>query len=244
MKLKIFKYLLLFIIPLLGSCNSNNGNSFVDGLVYENAEKYEAGNFSYDYEIAKLDLAWYMGEITVSHSESTFNVSESGTSLPLEEQIHHYYDQTNKTLFIKFWASGHKGKIDSKNKNLTIQIPKNIDLSFDIDAGDLTIDNLILNNAKIDLDVGNIKGKNLSIKSLEAKVSVGNFNVSFLSLEESLLKSDIGGLTITLLDPLGATITYELKNGTYYPGDKTVFRNGEAKIDIKANTSDIYIYLG
>ena len=75
-------------------------------VMYSNADRYTAGDFTYDEsKVKKVEIEWASGSVTLKNGKGTLSVSESGAeSLPEAEKLHWWIDGT--TLKIKFCKSG------------------------------------------------------------------------------------------------------------------------------------------
>lgn len=107
------------------------------GDVYENAEQYDAGGFTYPAaDVDAVEISWRSGKVELVESEKdTLSVSESGHTLSTDEQLHHWLN--DRTLYIQFFASGLRTKLDSKDKHLTLELPKGIKVAVKVTSADV-----------------------------------------------------------------------------------------------------------
>ena len=109
---------LLLAALLLGGCK-------VGSLVrYRNADKYETGNFKYKAsDVSKVEINWISGDIEVRQGRgSTLSAEESGGSLKESQKLRWRLD--GDRLVLQYCKSGYRGRIPSKAKRLTIEVPE------------------------------------------------------------------------------------------------------------------------
>ncbi len=144
---------------------------------YANADKYTAGNFTYDGEqVKKVEIEWIAGSVKLLNGTGTLAVSETGSeTLSEEKQMHWWIDGT--TLKIKFCKSGEQYSITEKEKkDLTVELPAFVDLDVEIASGKVQAEHM--------LDLGKLKLETAS----------GGADIPFLSAKEVKVDSASGGL--------------------------------------------------
>lgn len=116
----------------------------VTGEIYDNAESYSVGNFSYSAEdVQRVCVHWCSGAVELVQTDGdTLEVSESGQSLQESEKLHWFLE--NGQLDIQFWQSGHSAAVKSADKHITVEIPQGISveivgMSATVRADDLTL---------------------------------------------------------------------------------------------------------
>ena len=170
---------------------------------YANADKYTAGNFTYDGEqVKKVEIEWIAGSVTLRNGKGTLSVSESGEQdLSEEEQMHWWIDGT--TLRIKFCKSGEQYSITEKEKkDLTIELPVFADVSIDVASGKVVSDGR-LDVGKFDLDtayggaeIAELHAEEVEIDSASGRISVGYAEVKGLFQVDTAS----GGLSVGEID--------------------------------------------
>ena len=177
---------------------------------YNEAEKYKAGDFSYDSDqIKEIDVDWIYGDINiVQGSGKNISVKETGGALEDGAKVHWYVDGTD--LKIKFCASDYNGDIEANQKNITIEIPENIDLQIDTVSGDVkcgditvrdfevdsasgsvTIEKLFGSDAEVDSTSGDVKIGVADCREVNVDTTSGNIDLS-PKPQDRMLRSSIG----------------------------------------------------
>lgn len=190
----------LMLFALLG-CISISGLSCSVPVRYTNADKYTAGNFTYESDkVTKVEIEWASGGITLKNGKGTLSVTENGAdSLSEEEQMHWWLDGT--TLRIKFCKSGYQMTLDkafNEKKELTIELPDFVDLDIDVASGKVVAENT-LNLGKLNLDtasggtdIRSLSAKKVKVNAASGRTTFGSVNVS-ASFE---VDTASGGLTV------------------------------------------------
>ena len=174
--------LLLTGLLLFGcvGCITITGLSCSVPVRYSNADKYTAGNFTYESDkVEKVEIEWAAGGITLLNGKGTLSVTESGADeLSEEEQMHWWLD--GKTLKIKFCKSGYKYSLNqafNNKKELTVELPEFVDLDIEVASGKVSAENM-LNLGKLKLDTAS-----------------GGTDIKYLSAKEVKIDSASGGTT-------------------------------------------------
>ena len=137
------------VMLCLGSTLSLAGCKKADYDDYDNAQKYSIGDFEYQAaDVKKVEVHWETGAIEViQSSEDSLSVAETQPAETDAEKMHYYLDGT--TLKIRFCASDYDKKINSKNKNLKVEVPENVALDIESEDADITLKLLEGRGAKI-----------------------------------------------------------------------------------------------
>ncbi len=180
-------------------CISISGLSCSVPVRYTNADKYTAGNFTYESDkVTKVDIEWASGSITLKNGKGTLTVSESGAdSLTEEEQMHWWIDGT--TLRIKFCKSGYKLPVTKQNKKeLTIELPDFVDLDIDVASGKVSAESMLnLGKLKLDTASGGTDIRALSAKEVKVNSASGGTAFGNVSVTEAFkVDTASGGLTV------------------------------------------------
>lgn len=166
---------------------------------YANADKYTAGNFTYDGEqVKKVEIEWIAGSVKLLNGTGTLSVSETGSeTLSEEKQMHWWIDGT--TLKIKFCKSGEQYSITEKEKkDLTVELPAFVDLDVEIASGKVFCENMLdlgdlkLETASGGTDIPFLSAKNVKVNSASGGLHFGQVSVS----GEFEINTASGGLTI------------------------------------------------
>jgi DUF4097 and DUF4098 domain-containing protein YvlB len=189
---------------------------------YSNADKYTAGNFTYEEtKVKKVEIEWLAGSVTLLNGKGTLSVSESGEQdLSEEEQMHWWLDGT--TLRIKYCKSGKELSLSKmEKKDLTVELPAFVDLKLDIASGKIVSENMLdlgtfdLDKASGNADIRFLSAEKVNIKTASGatafgKVSVsgafeidtasGGLTVDEISANEIDVDSASGGITLGIAD--------------------------------------------
>lgn len=166
---------------------------------YSNADKYTAGDFTYDEtKVKKVEIEWISGSVTLKNGRGTLSVSEScEKELSEEEQMHWWIDGT--TLKIKFCKSGENLSLtDVKKKDLSIELPAFADLDIEVASGKIIGESMLdLGNLKIETASGGTDIKFLSAKEVKVEAASGKTVFGKVSVSgEFEADTASGGLTV------------------------------------------------
>jgi len=154
---------------------------------YTNADKYTAGNFTYESDkVEKVEIEWAAGGITLKNGTGTLSVTESGAgTLSEEEQMHWWLD--GRTLKIKFCKSGYQYELTdafNQKKDLTVELPDFVDLDIDVASGKVSAENM-LNLGRFELDTASggsdirfLSAKEVKVDAASGKTAFGSVSVS------------------------------------------------------------------
>lgn len=253
MKKQITLALLGLMTLSLTSCGTYVG-------VYANANKYLAGNQTYEQEITALDIDWISGSVTLVEDETITGVKiEEVTDLTNEKELVHSYIDNGK-LMIKFFASGHRcSKIFGYTKDLTVTYKPglekiNIDLTsgslkassvtanefeLDMTSGNAKIDNVTANKIDTDLTSGEIEMKKVTAQELDADLTSGTFTVGFNSINTASFGLTSGIINMTLPED-GGTVKVSKTSGTVNTNrecsvNNNTYKFGTGSADIKVS---------
>ena len=228
--------------------------------VYANANKYLAGNQTYEQEITALDIDWISGSVTLVEDETITGVKiEEVTDLTNEKELVHSYIDNGK-LMIKFFASGHRcSKIFGYTKDLTVTYKPglekiNIDLTsgslkassvtanefeLDMTSGNAKIDNVTANKVDTDLTSGEIEMKKVTAQELDADLTSGTFTVGFNSINTASFGLTSGKINMTLPED-GGTVKVSKTSGTINTNrecsvNNNTYKFGTGSADIKVS---------
>lgn len=175
-KIMYFSFLLfvIFISPLMLSCNSNSENLISRFYSYDNFEEYLLGANNIDANSIKhIDVDWISGNIKIDSSTgSTINFYEI-IDADVEDIYKIHYRIVNNTLYIKFVASQDNFKYSFKTKDLYIQIPE-----------EMILESLTLNSVDANTYINSVSINTINYQSID-----GNFECSKSTLGDVTLKT-------------------------------------------------------
>lgn len=179
---------------------------------YENADKYEAGNKTFDSGVKKVEINWCSGEIKiVKSSASQISVCESGdTDLPEEKRVHTYLD--GDVLKIQFWKSGLSSSVDSDKKHLTVEIPDGVNIEINNTSSVISAEALNTKNVEIDsvsgaVNIGSISSENTTLISTSGAIhadSISSNNIKVVSTSGSIRAGSISSSDASFSTTSGA----------------------------------------
>ena len=190
----------LLLLTSVG-CIRISGLSCSVPVRYSNADKYTAGNFTYESDkVKKVEIEWASGGITLLNGTGTLSVTESGSgSLSEDEQMHWWLDGT--TLRIKFCKSGYQYNLSrafNEKKELTVELPDFVDLDIDVASGKVSAESM-LNLGRLELDTasGGTDVKAISAKEVEVDSASGGTTFGTVSVSGAFsVNTASGGLTV------------------------------------------------
>ncbi len=215
---------------------------------YDHADKYTAGNFSYQAnQIEHVEVNWVAGEIQIKQStDSTLHAEENGTSLSAEQQLHSYIDGT--VLRIQYCASRYRGEIDGAQKHLTLEIPQGISLSVNSVSGNICSDRLLVRNLDFDSVSGEIRIGSLETDYAEIDSVSGDIRLSLLQCKTLKADTTSASVTLILTDDFGAEIDFETVSGDFksdrlyqIQDKKKILGSGDCKIEVETVSGNLTV---
>lgn len=219
----------LFTVGLCSACGSEISPLFDE---YEDAEKYQTGNFTYAAaDVTEIEIDWIAGEVNVVQVDAeTLSVSEKSVAKEEEKRLHYYLH--DGVLNIKFCKSDFKGSINERDKKLTVEIPSGIYLDVEtvsspVEVGDVTLSGLTVSNVSGSVNFGKVQADTINVETVSGNIAMGETSATVLGLESisgniqtTLIKAttvDIentsGNVTIALQANLGTTLKLSTISG-------------------------------
>lgn len=196
-------FILMFCLTGCISINIDGNNSNYGE--YSDPDKYSVGNFEYDgTNIEKIDINWVGGKVTVIESDSSdLSVSENGEDLKDSEKLH--YRINGNTLTIHYCKSGYVGVIGNENKQLTVEVPKNIELSVDgvscgIEADTLTQKKLYVECVSGNVVINKIECEKVDINGVSGDISINGITANRLNVENVSGDIELSGVSCDEID--------------------------------------------
>jgi len=186
MKIKslILFVLLCFTMTILSSCTKG---SF---YAYNYAERYKAGDATYEEEIKSVNIDYISGsiEIIFSDTESCVNVIEDTDALEDYQRVHSMV--MDNTLYVKFVkSSGDFFNIPEK-KRLVVIVPTNI-TSLDVngDSSSVEVRDLEIENINISSTSGSVSLENIDSSKISIDTVSGVVNLQKVQAKEAVIKT-------------------------------------------------------
>lgn len=219
-------------VVLTGLCSACSIDIAPLFFEYENADKYQTGNFTYAAaDVTEVEIDWMAGNINVVQTqEETLSVSEKNAAKTEAARVHYYLDDS--VLRIKFCESGFKGTINERDKNLTVEIPAGIYLdigtvSSSVEFSDLSVSNLSVSSVSGKVEMGAVQASTVNIEMVSGNIVTGDITATALNIESvsgnietslaSAMTADIentsGNVVVTLKENLGATLKLSMVSG-------------------------------
>lgn len=201
---KIIIFILAIICLICTGCKVNIiGSDKINGMKYQNTDKYNKGSMLYDdCEINKLYVNWYIGNIEVIENDKIEIIEEN--NLEAKKKVHSIIE--DGTLKVQFWESGLIGDAESKDKCVTIYIPKDIDCEIRNVSGDIKCDNSKSKNFDVSTVSGKIELGDLKCQSFDASSTSGSITLKSIITSEADLTNVSGSISVNTLNSEDATL--------------------------------------
>ncbi len=183
-----------FLLGSLCSCVSI-------GNMYDNADKYSAGNTEISGDVENLCIDWQSGSVTVSYyDKDTVSITETcDTELSEERQVHTWLD--GKTLRIHYCKSGENFTLTNSEKKLEVKLPKNTELkslSYDGSSAGSHFDSIYAENFSVDTSSGAAQLDNCSADIFDIDASSGNIYFTQTGVSSKInVDTSSGSLSLT-----------------------------------------------
>ncbi len=237
-------------------------------LVYEDSDKYAAGDATISEPVRNLDLVWISGGVKIAyHPENTILLSESANrSLSEENSMRWYLD--GDTLRIRYAASGKLNFFNFRNvnKQLTLTLPEDFRgqrIQFDLTSANLTAPFLATQEMEITLVSGDVsltaEANHLKVETVSGKqrlnVSVAKgLELSSVSLtipqlpETCAIETVSGDVALTLPRNAGCTLRFSSISGDLTSAlpisasdKKYMLGDGQSEFSIDTTSGDLDI---
>ena len=229
---KIFACIVaVFGVLFFVSCKPSAERSF---RVYEDGEKYAAGEFACDATgIKRIEIDWVGGNVEVEQTpQNKVVVFEDEDGLLEEKRLHTYL--SDGVLRIKYCRSGHLGKIDEMQKNLQVDMPKGVDVKINTVRANVYLGVLETGDLEICTDTGCIEGENILCENAKIQTNSGYIGVGLLTVDEMEVSSVSGDIHLGAPNGLNSKIKT-------LDGDVTLYLWGDvyALIDFKTQSGEL-----
>lgn len=166
---------------------------------YANADAYEVGSAHISADgIEKVEIDWVAGSIEVEQTASPTILLEEAESIEKDSMKLHYYLDGN-VLRVKYCQAGYRGKIDTREKNLRVEIPAGLSLEVDCVSAGLTIGVLECKNLSIETTSGNLTAERISCAKADLETTSGALDVGELRADALSVESTSGKISVTRL---------------------------------------------
>ena len=205
----------MLLLGLLPGCYFN-GTHYVR---YDNSADYAAGDFTYAAaDVTEVVLHWVDGSIVLAESDKAeLSAGESGSgSLSKKQQMQHRLN--DGVLEIYYCASGYRGDIHAKDKDLLLELPAGVPLTVEsvsapIEAAVLTSSRLTVNSVSGDVEIERLESSGTAIDTVSGEIELdfavagegltllsvsGDISVEQLSTEQLSAETVSGKLDIEI----------------------------------------------
>ncbi|MBE5863794.1 MAG: DUF4097 domain-containing protein [Lachnospiraceae bacterium] len=218
-KIKGFLYTVV-VVAMLG-CLSGCNFGWKTNYVYQNGEKYTAGNREITEKIETIDLDYMSGGVKlIGTDEDVVRINEtSEKQLDDKRKVHTWVDGT--TLYVRYCASAKGLDLNDLKKSLEITIPKDV----------------ALGGVKLKVSSGGIQCQDFEAEKMNLSASSGNITLACVAKTVDLHASS-GKITLSLqgdsdsvkLDTSSGTINVDMKNAN--------------KVDLHSSSGKVFVSAG
>lgn len=233
------------VAMMLGFCGCSNYDIEVlditkTNYIYDNGDKYEAGDRDITEKIESINIAYMSGEVVMTETDAdVVSIKEtSPKELDDKRKVHTWVD--GSTLYVRYCASARGLELNNLDKKLTIDIPKNIELSdvkLEISSGDADI-SCSAKNYDLNASSGGI---NLTQRgdsdSINMEVTSGGISVNYESVDKINVSASSGSIYLK-----GNSVNDFKSEVTSGNGDYT-FNQLPKGASLSASSGNINIYI-
>ena len=209
------------------SCHVNlNGET---NYTYENPERYNIGDATFEQPVNKIDVDWLDGDIDIVYADHPgVRIYEKADSVLNDSLRMHHYVDNDGCLNIQFCKSGKYKtmRLNNLGKHLTIEVPRGTmldEIDMDLVSVIINIDSVV--TRKLDVD-----GVSFDISafypSLPNEINIDGVNC-LLNLSTPL----DAGMTIEM-DGVKKHLNITSERPTRKEDKKTIIGDGKCEIDI------------
>ncbi len=152
-------------------CLMFSGCATKTAYTYDGAENYLSGNVAFDIsEVHTIDVDWISGNVNVEVVDDIecLSVEETSRYTILEDEALRYKLGDDGVLIIKFRASNKKKVNLTKEKDLTIKLPK----------AKFIKSNLIINSVSADVYVNRVETTKIRVSNISGEITIINSRAS------------------------------------------------------------------
>ena len=147
--------------------------------IYDNADKYTAGDREIEDKITKINIDYASGNVKVRGTDTDSVSVKETTNKDIDEdhQVHTWVD--GDTLYVRYCASAKMISFNNIEKSLDVTIPGSRELDdfiINVSSGDLELDDFTTDSLNSHVSSGNTK-IDCSAKVIEHKSSSGDINL-------------------------------------------------------------------
>ena len=258
--MKVWKGLVAaLVLTVMTGCLGGCSFWQVTNYVYQNGEKYTAGDRSITEKIETIDVDYLDGDVRLVGTDAAeVSIRETaGKELSEKQKVHTWVDGT--TLYVRFCASAKGLDLFNLKKHLEISIPKDVKLSgvkVEISSGDLNCSDFEANDVKVSSSSGNVAGS-FAAGKIKISASSGDITLNQNGSSDEISLSASSGQVRAEMETVGK-LNVEVSSGKIFTSAKSVkeckarsssgscefrFEETPEKCDIGASSGNVNIYL-
>lgn len=208
----------IVVVAMLG-CLSGCNFGFKTNYIYQNGEKYTAGNREIAEKIETIDLDYMSGEVKLIGTDANIVTINETSEKQLDEKrkVHTWVDGT--TLYVRYCASAKDLDLNNLKKNLEITIPKDAALGnvkFKVSSGGIQCEGFEAESVNLYASSGNI-ALTCAAKTIDLHASSGNIT--------AILQDDSDSVK---LDTSSGSISIDMKNAN--------------KVDLHSSSGKVWVF--
>ena len=247
MKRSVIAVILLVLVFALGGCAAITAHAG-SACIYDNAERYSAGDAEFTERVESLDIEWISGNVrVVTAKQDSVTVSETVSGQISDDlRVHTFLD--GSALRVRFRKSGLNAGTDSKD--LTVTIPEGTALSslkIESALGDITIDSVTADTCEIETAMGTAETIGADFRELKIESASGDTKCGLARApENAAISSAAGSVTVSLPKDAGLTLKTDLAVGSIHSdfsmakvNERYVIGDGSGKMKIEVAVGDI-----
>ena len=218
-KKTLIKLAVLAALPIcLTGCSANF--SMNTNYIYENGDKYSAGDREISDKVDTINIDYMSGEITMTgEAQDGISIKEtSSKNLSEDQKVHTWVD--GSTLYVRYCASKKNLDLNNLNKHLEISVPKDVKLE----------------NLTVDISSGELSSSNIEVSKIDAEASSGS--LSFDGKADDVTAEVSSGTIDIKLDGKSTSLDFTASSGNIKAdieeADKLVTETSSGNTTVKA----------
>ena len=260
MEMKRVKGILCAVVVVM-TLGCLSGCSFVSktSYLYQNGEKYTAGDREITDKIETINLDYMEGDVKLVGADTdTLTVKEtSAKTLDDKRKVHTWVDGT--TLYVRYCASAKRLDLNNLNKSLEITLPKDVKLGevkLVLSSGDVNCKDFEAGTMDIEASSGNI-AVDCTAKKFDMEASSGSISLVQHGDSDAIdIKVSSGNISIDMENAgrvnthassgdtkISAKSIKEFKAEASSGKEELRFAEVPGNTDIEVSSGDVTIYL-
>lgn len=246
---------ILAMIACLSGCSFATKTSYI----YDNGDKYTAGDREISDKIENIDIDYMSGSVKLIGSDADCVTIEETAAVKLDDKrkVHTWVE--GSTLHVRYCASAKSLDLNNLQKQLVITIPEDeilSDLTVDVSSAEVSCENFKSDKVDIEASSGSILAQceadmiklaassgnvylNQTGKSndISIETSSGHINVEMEDASKLMTTASSGDITIKAIS------VEDFKSETSSGDNEFSFATAPLRSDIEASSGNITVYL-